>query len=149
MERTSETYLNQFNGNANIKFNIIFVYYTAVTLDTREEHFIKAISHSTITLDLKYLQISHKVDSNMSIDDLMKFAIINLMHIQPSVRIACAGIIDKLAQYFIDKDTEQSEQNKQILSLEMADTSSWHLLHKFSSIIESQNDWIKEFLEQF
>lgn len=121
--------------------------------DSRQEYFLQMVSQSIESLNLKYVQISHKVDSKMSVDDLMQFALTNLMHSYHAVRIACAVIINSMAKYFIDKDVDQygsrQEQNKNLQAIDMSCSTDWHLLHKFTNILEIQNEWIKPYIEEF
>lgn len=104
------------------------------------------IGQSILNLNFKYVQVSHKVDSKISVDDLMQFALTNLLHTHHAIRVACNSIINNMAKYFIEKDLDKSgslESNKDGHSVDL------HLLHKFSDILHAQDEWIQHYINEF
>lgn len=101
-------------------------------------------------MDFKYVEVAHRIDSKTSIDDLMQFALTNLSHEYHTVRVACATIIKRMSKYLIQTDSEQlsKRQEKQTID-ESADSSEWHLLHKFQKILTGQNHWTQKYIEEF
>lgn len=104
------------------------------------------IGQSIENLNFKYVQAAHKVDSKMSVDDLMQFALTNLLHTHHAIRVACSSIINNMAKYLIDKDLDKSgslESNKDSNSVDL------HLLHKFSDILHAQDEWTQQYINEF
>lgn len=125
---------------------IEIIVFTANIVDSRQEYFLGMIGQSIGNLSFKYVQVSHKVDSKISVDDLMQFAVTNLLHTHHAIRVACASIINNMAKYFIDKDMDKSgclESNKDNNTVEL------HLLHKFSDILHAQDEWTVQYINEF
>lgn len=106
-------------------------------------------------LDFKHVQVAKKIDSKTSIDDLIQFALKNLSHKYHGVRIACVVILKKMAPSLIANDVEQL--NKRPDKLDKSDDISsssntledWHLLHKFNQTLLQQNQWTKQYIDEF
>lgn len=101
-------------------------------------------------MDFKHVEVTHRIDSQTSIDDLIQFALTNLSHDYHTVRVACVIIIKRMSKYLIQSDTEQlsKRQEKQTID-ESTDSAEWHLLHKFGAILRAQNDWTPKFIDEF
>lgn len=119
--------------------------------DNRQEYFLKILSHSINRVDFKHVEVTHKIDSQTSIDDLIQFALANLSHEYHTVRVACMTIIKRMSKYLIQSDSEQltKRQEKQTIVDESTDSTEWHLLHKFRAILLAQNEWTPKFIEEF
>lgn len=123
---------------------------TASASDNRQEYFLKMLSHSLNRIDFKYVAVTHRIDSKISIDDFIQFALINFSHEYHTVRVACAEIIKRMSEYFIRTDTEQlsKRQEKQTLD-ESSDSLEWHLLQKFRQVLANQNEWTQKYIDEF
>lgn len=124
--------------------------FLAAASDNRQEYFLKILSHSMNQVDFKYVEVAHRIDSKTSVDDLIKFALVNLSHEYHTVRMACATILKRMSKYLIQTDSEQltKRQDKQTID-ESTDPSEWHLLHKFRNALTDQNDWTQKYIEEF
>lgn len=108
------------------------------------------LSHAINRVDFKHIEVAHRIDSQTSIDDLIQFALTNLSHEYHTVRVACTTIIKCMSKYLIQSDSEQlsKRQEKQTID-DTADSTEWHLLHKFRTILLAQNEWTPKFIEEF
>lgn len=118
--------------------------------DNRQEYYLKMFSHAINRVDFKHVQVAHRIDSQTSIDDLIQFALTNLSHDYHAVRVECMTIITRMSKYLIQSDVEQlsKRQEKQTID-ESVDSTEWHLLHKFRTILLAQNEWTSKFIEEF
>lgn len=118
--------------------------------DNRQEYFLKILSHSINRVDFKYVEVTHRIDSQTSIDDLIRFALTNLSHDYHTVRVSCMTIIQRMSKYLIQSDSEQlaKRQEKQTLD-ESTECAEWHLLYKFGKLLSAQNEWTPKFIEEF
>lgn len=114
--------------------------------DNRQEYFLKVLSQSIEKLDFKHVQIAHKIDSKTSIDNLIEFALENLTHNYHTVRITSATIIKRMSSYLIKSDVEQLNRHQE---QQDKDTSEWHLLHKFRKVLLEQNEWTRQYIDEF
>lgn len=101
-------------------------------------------------LQFKYVEVTHRIDSQTSIDDLIQFALNNLSHDYHTVRVSCTTIIKQMIKYLIQEDVEQlsKRQEKQTID-DTTDSTEWHLLHKFQTILANQNEWTQIYIEEF
>lgn len=107
-------------------------------------------------LDFKHVHIAKKIDSKTSIDDLVQFALKNLSHKYHGIRIACAIILKKIAPSLIETDMEQLNRRPDQLSKtdEASGSTSngtkyWNFLHKFNESLQQQNEWSKQYIDEF
>lgn len=106
-------------------------------------------------LDFKHVHVARKIDSKTSIDDLIQFALRNLSHKYHGIRIACVVILKKMAPSLIENDVEKlNKRSDQLNKSDDGETSSsssdrWHLLHKFNEVLQQQNQWSKQYIDEF
>lgn len=134
----------------------IYIYLLGEHEDNRGEYFLSSISQFMDNLDFKHVQVAKKIDSKTSIDDLIQFALKNLSHKYHGIRIACVIILKKMAPSLIENDMEMLNKRSDQLSKDDDDagTSSssskqWHLLHKFNETLLQQNQWSKQYIDEF
>lgn len=131
-------------------FCLLISHELAGASDNRQEYFLKVLSHAIDRVDFKHVEVAHKIDSQTSIDDLVQFALCNLSHEYHTVRVACMTIIRRMSKYLNQSDSEQlsKRQEKQTID-ESSDSTEWHLLHKFRSILLAQTEWTPKYIEEF
>lgn len=156
-EICSSKWYGNFNEHTHInslivvhRLSILIYNNLAGASDNRQEYFLKILSHAINRVDFKHVEVAHRIDSQTSIDDLIQFALTNLSHDYHTVRVACMTIIKCMSKYLIQGDSEllSKRQEKQTID-ESADSSEWHLLHKFRTILTAQTEWTPKFIEEF
>lgn len=111
---------------------------------------MKTISHAIDRVDFKHIEVTHKIDSKTSIDNLVQFALQNLSHEYHTVRVACATIIKRMSKYLIQNDADQLSKRSEKQTLDDSnDSMEWHLLHKFRNVLTNQNEWTQKYIEEF
>lgn len=97
--------------------------------------------------------LANRIDSKISLDDLINFALDNLTHDCHAVRMACVCIVKKLSHGLIEKDVVSL--NKQQAEIELKncgqkeENGEKHVLHKFEKYILAHNAAILEYTNEF
>lgn len=79
----------------------------------------------------------------MKVDDIIKFSLDNISNKCHSIRSAAKTIISQLGVYIVRFDTEQmlKIQNESVtMSSTSSDNKDWHLLNKFKTILQQQQE---------
>lgn len=83
-------------------------------------------------------------DMRKIVGEHLQFAMTQLSNKYHTVQIASTYIIKRLAKNIIGEDLEQLNRSDQDKT-----TSDWHLLHKFRHVIQQQNDWSKQYIDEY
>uniref|UniRef100_W4VS17 E3 ubiquitin-protein ligase listerin n=1 Tax=Corethrella appendiculata TaxID=1370023 RepID=W4VS17_9DIPT len=123
------------------------------------EYFLDLISQYIDSFDFSFVLQAKKIDSNFSLDDLIKFSLDNISHRNHNVRIACATIIKKITPGLIKEDFENlTKRNNEATTTtyknqenasETEEIDAWHFLHKFNENLLGYSEAIGNFIENF
>ncbi|XP_055621838.1 E3 ubiquitin-protein ligase listerin [Toxorhynchites rutilus septentrionalis] len=115
--------------------------------------FLDAISTHVNSIDLGYVLKTKKVDSKISLDDLITFALTNLSHSSSRVRVSCAAIIQKLTVGLIQTDLEQLHRRNESVEQQRSGSEevddSWHLLQRFKTKLDEFQPVLGELIADF
>lgn len=135
------------------------------------EYFINNISSTIATINFNYVLevkysrdfkfiktnriFSHfqakKLDSAISLDDLINFALKSFTHKYHSLAIAGADIIKRLTKGLVKMDHESliKRNNQDYDDEDEKQNNKWHILEAFRDILEQQNVLVKDFVDDF
>lgn len=119
-----------------------------------DEYFLDAICPHIDSIDFNYVLKANKVDSKISLDDLITFALTNINHWSTRVRVSSAAIIQKLTAGLIQRDLEQLQrrheavEQQQKTSCEDLD-DTWHLLNRFKPKLDEFQPLLADFVADF
>ncbi|XP_058829891.1 E3 ubiquitin-protein ligase listerin isoform X2 [Topomyia yanbarensis] len=155
LTRVIEEWENVFAKDVNLVLLKTFINIVKAIDRTQvcDEYFLDAVSSHIDSIDLQYVLKTNKVDSKISLDDLITFALVNINHWNARVRIASAAIIQKLTVGLIQRDMEylqksyENTEQQQKKFEEPNDT--WHLLHHFNPTLDDFLSSLNELVTEF
>ncbi|XP_058458780.1 E3 ubiquitin-protein ligase listerin [Malaya genurostris] len=155
LTRVMDEWENVFAKDVNLVLLKTFMNIVKIidTTQVCDEYFLDAVSVHIDSIDFQYVLKANKVDSKISLDDLISFALLNINHWNARVCIASAAIIQKLTTGLIQRDLEylqrsyEHAEQQQKNSDESSDT--WHLLYRFKNTLDEFLPSLSELVTEF
>lgn len=132
-------------------FHISFTDYDS----KHQEYFVDCICQYVGAIDFSYTLQAKKVDSTLSLNDLIAFALENLSNKYRGICITAATIVKQLTAGLIKIDMEALVQrNSDDFMGKMDDdedmaNSQWHVLETFKETLKNYQEVIRMFIEDF
>lgn len=118
-----------------------------------DEYLLDAISPHIDSIDFGHVLKANKVDSKITLDDLITFALNNVSHWNARVRISAAAILRKLSAGLIQRDLEQLQRRNETAELQQKNSEevddSWHLLQRFKIKVDEFLPALSDFVTEF
>lgn len=93
------------------------------------------------------------MDSKITLDDLITFALNNVSHWNARVRISAAAILRKLSAGLIQRDLEQLQRRNETAEQQQKNSEevddSWHLLQRFKIKVDEFLPALSDFVTEF
>lgn len=83
-------------------------------------------------------------DMRKIVGEHLQFAMVQLANKYHAVQIAATRIISRLSRNLVGEDLEQLNRSDQDKT-----TTDWHLLHKFRLVLQQQNDWAQQYIDEY
>ncbi|XP_055533592.1 E3 ubiquitin-protein ligase listerin [Wyeomyia smithii] len=149
-----EEWDNVFSKDVNLVLLKTFINIVKNTDQSKicDENFVDIISDHIDSIDLQYVLQANKVDSKISLEDLILFALKNLSHWNGRVRISSVAIINKLASGLIERDLQQLQQRNDSAeqkSCNLSEDDTWHLLHRFKTTLDEYQPTLAGLIADF
>ncbi|XP_062543910.1 E3 ubiquitin-protein ligase listerin [Armigeres subalbatus] len=118
-----------------------------------DEYLLDAIGPHVDSIDFSHVLNANKVDSKITLDDLIAFALSNISHWNARVRVSSAAILRKLSDGLIQRDLEQLLRRNETAEQQQKNSEdvddSWHLLQRFKVKVDEFQPAMTEFVANF
>lgn len=152
LKNMSTEWENVFDKEINLVLLKTFITSVAMTHTNEiETQFYSKLSHAIDWINVEYIFELNKIDSTMTLNDLIEFLIDNVDSSIHSIRVCCIKLLRNMTAGLIKIDLDLLQQNSDKFydEKEVEKTTNWHILHKFLKKLNTLELEVKQYLKNY